>query len=79
MNFDYFLVKWECDTTQTGSSPEKHKGPLINYVILSGGGGRSQNDYIRLQAVRGGTAKDYTGLQGGGFNHRIKEKTEFHL
>ena len=32
-----------------------HKGPLKNYVILLGGGGRSPKDYIRLQ--EGGETK----------------------
>ena len=40
-------------------------GPLKNYVILLGGGGRSPKDYIRLQGGRGDTPKDYIGLQGG--------------
>ena len=31
----------------------KPKGPFKNYIILIGGGGRSQKDYIRLQGGGG--------------------------
>ena len=51
------------------------KGPLKNYVILLGGGGRSPKDYIRLQGGRGDTPKDYIVLQGeGGRRSRESKK-----